>query len=596
MNYRICVFKYLEQKVMYLPDVNYYFGIKDVYDIKLGDYELSEEAILAIAKENDPEEYEVFINTNFEERLNKINTYNIEEIKEESSFGQFTLCLHPSRRCNLNCKYCFRDSEYLGDEQLTFEVAKDAIDFLVEQYAPCASKYVVDLSGSGEPLLQIDLVKRIVEYCKKRRNEICKNIEVMFCTNLTLLTPEVVEYLDNEPTIILGTSIDGDQITNDFNRVYDNGKGTYEDIVKGLKMFKHKKLGLAATITPLNQDVDLIFDNLYSLPNVDCVSLRLIRNNDGSEYDFENFNEKYLLSRYERLCQNIIKNIKNNNFDYLVKLVNGADVLGNLIAQNLFKGINIIYRCDAGKNRITINNKGDIYSCSVMMGNKEFKIGNIYCGVNNVLQSKYWDIQKKVHEVCSKCTFMHMCGGECYANSYLRYNDMKCIIEKNCRIIIGLNKISMAFIEYLKNDLNDIYDRLISFAFRIQNYSSMDSAIWAIMTFLKLKGIKPNYDVINSQLSISGVGVKPQDFVDYLKLYNLDINAYLLDSCDNVKPLKFPSISLANKKNISKYIYYVNIDGDGKDILFRSLETPNNSYDKTSIKDYVKNFSDIFFF
>ena len=192
---------------------------------------------------------------------------------------------------------------------------------MVEQYAPCASKYVVDLSGSGEPLLQIDLVKRIVEYCKKRRNEICKNIEVMFCTNLTLLTPEVVEYLDNEPTIILGTSIDGDQITNDFNRVYDNGKGTYEDIVKGLKMFKHKKLGLAATITPLNQDVDLIFDNLYSLPNVDCVSLRLIRNNDGSESDFENFNEKYLLSRYERLCQNIIKNIKNNNFDYLVKLV-----------------------------------------------------------------------------------------------------------------------------------------------------------------------------------------------------------------------------------------------------------------------------------
>ena len=64
----------------------------------------------------------------------------------------------------------------------------------------------------------------------------------MFCTNLTLLTPEIVEYLDNEPAIILGTSIDGDQITNDNNRVYANGKGTYADIVKGLKMFKNKKL------------------------------------------------------------------------------------------------------------------------------------------------------------------------------------------------------------------------------------------------------------------------------------------------------------------------------------------------------------------
>lgn len=85
-----------------------------------------------IAKENDPEEYEIFINTSIEDRLSKINTYDIEKIKKDSTYGQVTLCLHPSRRCNLNCKYCFRESEYLGDEQLTFEVAKDAIDFLVE--------------------------------------------------------------------------------------------------------------------------------------------------------------------------------------------------------------------------------------------------------------------------------------------------------------------------------------------------------------------------------------------------------------------------------------------------------------------------------
>lgn len=227
MKLKVSVFEYLNQKVMYIQDVNYYFGIKDDFDIKFGDYELSEEEVLNIAKENDLEEYEVFTNTSIEERLNKINTYNIDDVKEQSSYGQFTLCLHPSRKCNLNCKYCFRKSEYLGEQQLTFEVAKDAIDFLVDKYAPCASKYVVDLSGSGEPLLQIDLVKQIVDYCKQKRNEICKNIEVMFCTNLTLLTPEIVEYLDNEPAIILGTSIDGDQITNDNNRVYANGKGTY---------------------------------------------------------------------------------------------------------------------------------------------------------------------------------------------------------------------------------------------------------------------------------------------------------------------------------------------------------------------------------
>lgn len=87
MKLKVSVFEYLNQKVMYIQDVNYYFGIRDNFDIKLGDYELSEEEVLNIAKENDPEEYEVFINTSIEERLNKIKTYDIEEIKEQSSYG-----------------------------------------------------------------------------------------------------------------------------------------------------------------------------------------------------------------------------------------------------------------------------------------------------------------------------------------------------------------------------------------------------------------------------------------------------------------------------------------------------------------------------
>lgn len=593
---KVSVFEYLNQKVMYIQDVNYYFGIKDDFDIKLGDYELSEEDILKIAKENDPEEYEVFINTSIEERLSKVNTYDIEEIKEESSYGQFTLCLHPSRNCNLNCKYCFRESEYLGNEQLTFEVAKYAIDFFVDEYAPKASKYIVELSGSGEPLLQIDLIKQIVNYCKIKCNEACKKIEVMFCTNFTLLTQEIAEYIDNETFIFPGTSIDGDKITNDNNRIYTSGKGTYDDIVNGLKMFKNKKLGLAVTVTPLNQDVDLIYDHLYHLPNVDCVSLRFIRNNDGSKYDFDNFDVKYLLSRYEKLCQNIINNLENNNFDYLVKLINGADILGNLIAQNLFKGINIVYKCDAGKNRITVNDKGDIFSCSVMMGNNDFRIGNIYSGVDCALQKKYWTVSKEINTNCSKCKLIHVCGGECYANSYLKYNDMQTNIDKNCRINIELNKMSMAFIEYIINNLSNIFDRLVSFIFRVQNYSLTDSAVWAIMTFLNHKGIKPNYDVINSQLNISDVGVKPQDIIKCLKLYNLDINAYQLDSSDESKILEFPSISLVNKKNMGKYIYYVNIDGNEEDIIFKSLETSVCYYNRISIEDYVKNISNIMFF
>ncbi len=137
--------------------------------------------------------------------------------------------------------------------------------------------------------------------------------------------------MDNEPAIILGTSIDGDQITNDNNRVYANGKGTYADIVKGLKMFKNKKLGLAVTITPLNQDVDLIYDCLYHLPNVDCVSMKFIRCYDGSKYDFDSFDISYLISRYDRLCCNVLIELEKGNFEYLKSSSKAASILVELL-------------------------------------------------------------------------------------------------------------------------------------------------------------------------------------------------------------------------------------------------------------------------
>lgn len=556
MKLKVSVFEYLNQKVMYIQDVNYYFGIRDNFDIKLGDYELSEEEVLNIAKENDPEEYEIFINTSIEERINKINTYSIDDIKEQSSYGQFTLCLHPSRKCNLNCKYCFRESEYLGEQQLTFEVAKDAIDFLVDKYAPCASKYVVDLSGSGEPLLQMDLVKQIVDYCKQKRDEICKNIEVMFCTNLTLLTPEIVEYLDNEPSIILGTSIVGDQITNDNNRVYANGKGTYADIVKGLKMFKNKKLGLAVTITPLNQDVDLIYDYLYRLPNVDCVSMKFIRNFDGSKYDFDNFDISYLFSRYINLCKNIIKELCDGNFDYFEKLFKGGDYFGGIIYNNIVKSTYKIYRCDAGKSRITVDNKGDIFACSVMYGNECFKIGNIYTGIKEELQEKFEVVSVENEFLCKTCEINLNCGGECYANAYLKNSNIFSPIKKMCDLKVKLNRLCMTFLTLLRIVYQQSFIELVDYAFRVSGFESTRQDIWAIMTYLKLKGIQTNYDDILNKLNnysnqIIGIIECIDEFLGKANLYKIDSISELLNMKSSLIIIKQTNNSLL------QYEYYI---------------------------------------
>lgn len=588
MKLKVSVFEYLKKKVMYIQDVNYYFGIRDNFDIKLGDYELSEEEVLNIAKENDPEEYDVFINTSIEERINKINTYDIDEVKEESSYGQFTLCLHPSRKCNLSCKYCFRESEYLGDEQLTFKVAKDAIDFLVDKYAPCASKYVVDLSGSGEPLLQIDLVKQIVDYCKQKRNEICKNIEVMFCTNLTLLTPEMVKYLDNEPAIILGTSIDGDQITNDNNRVYVSGKGTYDDIVKGLKMFKNKKLGLAVTVTPLNQNVDLIYDYLYHLPNVDCVSMKFIRCYDGSKYDFENFDIPYLTDRYEKLCNNILRELDNNNFDYLMKLLQGADYFGRRIYGNLFKGTYKIYRCDAGKSRITVDNMGDIFACSVMYGNKDFRFGSIYSGIDKESQSKFECVSIESVTQCQNCKIKSICGGECYVNAYLMNDNIYKPVNKMCQIKIELNKLSMSLINAIKYRWCSMYNKIVDYAFKVSSYEVTPPEVWAIMKYLRLRFIYVNYtDVVSYMHNFNNA---TEGILNFLNKFDNKVCLYRIKKDEG---LIAPAIAITNKLNVVDYLVIANICN--KEITYIDYSYGKNVYSVMLMDDFIEKISDIFF-
>lgn len=594
---KIDVFEYLNQRVMYSKDVNYYVGIQK-NNIGLGEHELSEEDFLRIFKENDPEEFEVFSRSSIAQRQEKMNTIDLEEIKEESSKGQFTLCLHPSRKCNLNCKYCFKDSEYLGNEELSFQVAKDAIDFLVDIYAPGASKYVVDLSGSGEPLLQFGLIREIVEYCKQKRNEVCKNIEVMFCTNLTLLTPEMVAYLDNEPAIILGTSIDGDQITHDGNRVYASGGGTYADVVKGLNMFQKKKLGIAVTITPLNQDVDLIYDHLYRLPNVDCVSMNLIRCFNGTNYDFENFDIDNILNRYERLCNKFLKELQKENFDYLKKILRGADFFSGFIIQALFQNTMNLYKCDAGKNRISVSSTGDIYACSVMTGNKDFYIGNIYLGTNTDAQNKFFLPNITLNEKCIKCDLNILCGGECYVNAYQKNENFFDPLGNLCKLKRELIKLSRSLVQRIKFECPEIYCRLLNFACHMQSHFTTDPWIWAVMKFLKSRGYQTDFETIQKEFAhCNTVGASPVDVLNCIKKY-VDADAYKVDFASDKNKLqerlKGPAIGVINKTKNSRYQYLIVLGTANGIILFN--EIGRNGQAQMLLQTFLKECSDLFLF
>ena len=101
------------------------------------------------------------------------------------------MCLHMAHDCNLRCGYCFADSGAYGGGRslMSLEVAKKAIDFLME-----ASRHrthvEVDLFG-GEPLLNLDVCKAVVEYGHQRAAALGKVLKVTLTTNGVLLDDAV---------------------------------------------------------------------------------------------------------------------------------------------------------------------------------------------------------------------------------------------------------------------------------------------------------------------------------------------------------------------------------------------------------------------
>ena len=154
----------------------------------------------------------------------------VEKFKETRQTVVKALCLHIAHDCNLACKYCFaEEGEYHGRRALmSFEVGKKALDFLVANSGNRVN-LEVDFFG-GEPLMNWDVVKQLVEYGRSLEKANNKKFRFTLTTNGVLLNDEIMEYLNKEMSNVV-LSLDGRKEVNDNMRPFRTGKGSYDLIV-----------------------------------------------------------------------------------------------------------------------------------------------------------------------------------------------------------------------------------------------------------------------------------------------------------------------------------------------------------------------------
>ena len=160
--------------------------------------------------------------------------------------------LNLTHRCNLACPYCYAGKEKQRD--MSAITAQRAVDFVLA-IAPATSEISFGFGG-GEPLLCFDLMLETTHYIRRR---IGRPVSLSVTSNGTLLTEPILDFFRAEG-ISLCISIDGRAIVHNRNRCYPDGRGTFGDVVRGLRL-ANQRLG--------NLQVNAVFgpDTIGYLPD-----------------------------------------------------------------------------------------------------------------------------------------------------------------------------------------------------------------------------------------------------------------------------------------------------------------------------------------
>lgn len=406
-----------------------------------------------------------------------------------------TMCLHISKSCNLRCKYCFGVK---CDDDLTFDEIKRFIECVTVLY-PHADRYIVDMSGAGEPLLRLDLIIEIAKYCSEMSDKFVREFLPMLVTNGTLLDLEAVEKLQSAG-VLFGVSLDGTKADHDKNRVYADGRGSYDTVRSNIKAIKHNDyVGIAMTYGGDTHLFDGFIDSVGLLPTV---SMKPVR------YKDEAFDADKICAEYDKLVRFVLEKHIGSETKFIYAIINGDDYFGKFL-KRVVSGTSVYSRCDAGVGRFALAPDRNIYCCPAGIGNVDCKVGDLEDGIRQSKVERMWRSMNST--ACRGCYARSACGGECKIVSYNKFGAIDGIDGNMCEIKRHLFALSVYYCDCLSEKNIEQYRWLEETVKKVESYYLPDEQlIDAVLLsdgkykFTQLKRIKDNniseFEKIYSQL------------------------------------------------------------------------------------------------
>lgn len=327
-------------------------------------------------------------------------------------------------RCNCMCKYCHasskgnnEDSSYDMDEKTAYKT----VDFIMQTPS---NSIKIEFQG-GEPMLNYEIVEKIILYAEKLNKKVKKDLSFVICTNLLVISQEQIKFFNNH-NVSISTSCDGKKDLHDECRKSLVSDSAYDSFRKNMlqvrKICGKGEPSALLTITRKNISAIESIIELYKDLEFNNIFIRAlnpygyaVENKEELSYTVEEFTEAY-----DKALKYIID--LNLQGTYFVEAY-AAMLLQRIMTPFPTGFVDLQSPCGAGLLGVIYYYNGDIYPADegrmlAASGDKHFLMGNVQTSnykdvfdgrvIRNLVKNSC--VENMVG--CSCCAYKHFCGAD----------------------------------------------------------------------------------------------------------------------------------------------------------------------------------------
>lgn len=333
--------------------------------------------------------------------------------------------------CNLACSYCFESNK--GKDYMSKEMALDILKATYNQVDPMAGIFTLNMFG-GEPLMNWDTFKAVCDYVLENNLK----IRITATTNLTLLTDEMIDYID-ELSIPVLVSVDGIKEVHDKHRC-----NSFDKVIENMKKLIDRDLGylIEARMTVAPDTAKYMYESVKMLVDL---GINNIANVPASDLEWDAQSIQDYKDNYEKILDMYIDILNDETNKRNISLYKVDQAL-NLALEPIKEDTSM---CNIGNPRwVIVDWKGDIWPCPdyPTTDNADLiagKIGNFYTGVDETKVDPKPMVATYELERCKGCEAISICKSGCPYENYTKNGKFN-------EPTIGYCTLQKAFVEIIK--------------------------------------------------------------------------------------------------------------------------------------------------